>query len=149
MNDREYFLTASLSCQLQAARKELEAFRSGEAIRKLRAEYEKIIRELKLSIKRLEKERDDFSFSRKEITRQWMEVLDDIQKEHEKEIKKLKKTISELLDIVASLKNRNAELNEKRKQALSDYYKTASELEEAHRQGIPTIRVKPWNRTRL
>jgi len=63
-----------------------------------------------------------------------MEVLDDIQKEHEKEIKKLKKTISELLDIVASLKNRNAELDEKRKQALSDYYKTASELEEA--QGL-------------
>ena len=168
-----------------------EAF-PGEAIQKLRAEYEKIIRELKLTIKRLEKERDGFSFSRKEITRQWMEVLDDIQKEHEKEIKKLKKAISELLDIVASLKNRNAELDEKRKQALSDYYKTASELEEAqglilkltaqvnrnyensslpsskcigrkksqttgrkrrknrvHRKGIPTIRVKPWNRTRL
>lgn len=134
MDNREYFLTTSLSYQLQAARKELEAFRSGEAIQKLRAEYEKIIRELKLTIKRLEKERDGFSFSRKEITRQWMEVLDDIQKEHEKEIKKLKKTISELLDIVASLKNRNAELDEKRKQALSDYYKTASELEEA--QGL-------------
>ena len=84
MDNREYFLTTSLSYQLQAARKELEAFRSGEAIQKLRAEYEKIIRELKLTIKRLEKERDDFSFSRKEITRQWMEVLDDIQKEHEK-----------------------------------------------------------------
>ena len=134
MDNREYFLTTSLSYQLQAARKELEAFRSGEAIQKLRAEYEKIIRELKLTIKRLEKERDGFSFSRKEITRQWMEVLDDIQKEHEKEIKKLKKVISELLDIVASLKNRNAELDEKRKQALSDYYKTASELEEA--QGL-------------
>ena len=35
---------------------------------------------------------------------------------------------------MASLKNRNAELVEKRKQALSDYYKTASELEEA--QGL-------------
>ena len=134
MDNREYFLTTSLSYQLQAARKELEAFRSGEAIQKLRAEYEKIIRELKLTIKRLEKERDGFSFSRKEITRQWMEVLDDIQKEHEKEIKKLKKTIAELLDIVASLKNLNSELDEKRKQALSDYYKTASELEEA--QGL-------------
>lgn len=134
MDNREYFLTTSLSYQLQAARKELEAFRSGEAIQKLRAEYEKIIRELKLTIKRLEKERDDFSFSRKEITRQWMEVLDDIQKEHEKEIKKLKKTISELLDIVASLKNRNSELDEKRKKALSDYYETASKLEEA--QGL-------------
>jgi len=48
MDNREYFLITSLSYQLQAARKELEAFRSGEAIQKLRAEYEKIIRELKL-----------------------------------------------------------------------------------------------------
>ena len=134
MNDREYFMTTSLSYQLQAAQKELKAFRSGEVYQKLRADYEKIIRELNLTIKRLEKERDDFSFSRREITRQWMDVLEDIQKEHEKEIKKLKKTIAELLDIVASLKNLNAELDEKRKKALSDYYETASKLEEA--QGL-------------
>ena len=44
MNNREYFLTTSLSYQLQAAQKELEAFRSGEAYRKLRVDYEKIIR---------------------------------------------------------------------------------------------------------
>ena len=134
MNNREYFLATSLSYQLQAARKELEAFRSGEAYLKLRADYEKIIRGLKLTIKRLEKERDGFSFSRREITRQWMDVLEDIQKEHEKEIRKFKKTIAELLDIVASLKNRNTELDEKRKKALSDYYETASKLEEA--QGL-------------
>ena len=42
-------------------------------------------------------------------------MLEDIQKEHEKEVRKLKKAIAELLDIVASLKNRNAELDEKRK----------------------------------
>lgn len=44
-----------------------------------------------------------------------MDVLGDIQKEHEKEVKKLKKTITELLDMVVSLKKRNAELDEKRK----------------------------------
>lgn len=70
MNNREYFLTTSLFYQLQAARKELEAFRSGEAYLKLRADYEKIIRGLKLTIKRLEKERDGFSFSRRKIARQ-------------------------------------------------------------------------------
>ena len=57
-----------------------------------------------------------------------------MQKEHEKETKKLKKTIAELLDIILSLKNRNEELNEKRKKALSDYYETAVKLDEA--QGI-------------
>ena len=136
MNDREYFLTTSLSCQLKAAKRELAAFRSGEAYVKLREEYEKIIRELNLTIKKLQKERDDFSFSRKKITRQWMEVLEDVQKEYEKEIKKLKKTIAELLDITASLTNRNAELDEKRKKALGDYYETAGKLEEA--QGLIT-----------
>ncbi len=45
-------------------------------------------------------------------------MLNDVPKGHEKEIKKLKKTIAELLDIVASLKCRNAEPDEKRKKPL-------------------------------
>ena len=134
MNDREYFMTTSLSYQLKAARRELADFRSGEACRKLREGYEGIIREQDLTIKKLQKERDDFSFSRKEITRQWMEVVEDVQKESEKEVEKLKKTIAELLDIIISLKNRNAELDEKRKKALKDYYEIAAALEEA--QGL-------------
>lgn len=134
MNDREYFLTTSLSYQLKAALKKLADFRSGEIYRKLRTDYERIIRDLNLTIKKLQKERDDLSFSRKEITRQWMDVLEDVEKEYEKEVGKLKKTIAELLDMVVSLKNRNAELDMKRKQALSDYYETAVKLEEA--QGL-------------
>ena len=134
MYDREYFLTTSLSYQLQAARRELADFRSGEIYRKMRADYEGIIRELNLTVKKLQKERDDFSFSRKEITRQWMDVLEDVRKEYEKEVEKLRKTAAALLDMVVSLKNRNAELDEKRKKALSDYYGTAVKLEEA--QGL-------------
>ena len=134
MTSREYFRTTSLSYRLRAAERELASFRSGEAYVKMRADYEKIIRDRDLTIKRLQKERDEFSFSRKEITRQWMEVLEDLQKEQEREVKKLKKVIVELLDMVASLKNRNTELDEKRKKALSDYYEAATKLEEA--QGL-------------
>ena len=54
--------------------------------------------------------------------------MEDIRKEHEKETEKLKKTIAELLDIIVSLKNRNEELDEKRKEALSDYYETRVKL---------------------
>ena len=134
MNDQQYFLTTSLSYQLKAAHRELADFRSGEVYRKLRADYEGIIRELNLTIKKLRRERDEFSFSRKEITRQWTDVLEDVQKEHEKETEKLQKTIAELLDVIVSLKSRNEELDEKRKKALSDYYETAVKLEEA--QGL-------------
>ena len=134
MNDQQYFLTTSLSYQLKAAQRELSAFRSGEAYTRLRAEYESIIRDLNHTIRKLQKERDDLSFSRKEITRQWMDVLEDIQKEHEKEVRRLKKAIAELLDITASLKNLNAELDEKRKKALKDYYEAATKLEDA--QGL-------------
>lgn len=49
-----------------------------------------------------------------------MDVLEDVQKEQEKEVKKLKKTI--------------VELDEKRKKALHGYYETAAKLEDA--QGI-------------
>ncbi len=134
MDDQQYFLTTSLSYQLRAAQRELASFRSGETYVKLREDYEKIIRDQNLTIKKLRQERDDFSFSRKKITRQWMEVFEDVQKQHEKEVKKLKKTIAELLDIVASLKNLNAELDEKRKKALNDYYEAATKLEDA--QGL-------------
>ncbi len=134
MTNREYFRATSLSYRLRAAEQELASFRSGEAYVKMRADYEKVIRDRELTIKRLQKERDEFSFSRKEITRQWMEVLEDLQKEQEREVKKLKKVIVELLDMVASLKNRNTELDEKRKKALSDYYEAATKLEEA--QGL-------------
>ena len=51
-------------------------------------------------------------FLQKKIMKQWMEVLEDVRKEYEKEIEILKKTIAELLDMVASLKNRNCELDE-------------------------------------
>lgn len=134
MNDQQYFLTTSLSYQLRAARQELASFRSGEAYIKLRKDYEAIIRDLNSTIKKLRQERDDFSISRKTITRQWMDVLEDIGKEHEKEVIKLKKVITELLDIIASLKKLNTELDEKRKKVLSDYYETAAKLEDA--QGL-------------
>ena len=45
-----------------------------------------------------------------------------------------KKAIAELLDITASLKKLNAELDGKRKKALKDYYEAATKLEDA--QGI-------------
>ena len=114
MNDQQYLLTTSLSYQLRAARQELSAFRSGEAYQKLRADYETIIRSQNHIIKKLQRERDDLSFSRREITGKWMEVLLDVQKEHEGEARKLKKTITELLDIVAGLEKRNDELDEKK-----------------------------------
>lgn len=91
MNNQQYFQTTSLSCRLKAAQRELDAFRSGEAYVKLHKDYENIIRSMNTEIKKLQHECDAFSFSRKEITRQWMDVLEDVQKEQEKEVKKLKK----------------------------------------------------------
>ncbi len=116
MNDREYFQATSLSYELQDARRELAGFRSGEAYQKLRGDYEGIIREKDLAIKKLQKERDGLSFSHRKITKQWVDVLEDVRKEHEKEEARLKKAIAELLDMVVSLKNRNGELDESKRQ---------------------------------
>ena len=67
MNDHEYFLNTSLSYQLKAARRELADFRSGEIYQKLRRDYESIIRSQKREMEKLRRERDGFSFTRKEI----------------------------------------------------------------------------------
>ena len=134
MNNQEYFLNTSLSYQLQAARRELADFRCGEICQQLRRDYEGIIRSQKQELEKLRRERDEISFTRKGITRQWTEVLDDMAREYEKEVKKLKKTIAELMDIIASLTNRNTELDGQKKELLRKYYETASQLEEA--QGL-------------
>ena len=129
MSGRQELLINSLSCQLKAARRELAALRSGEACARMRREYEAVIREKDRAIEKLRKERDGFSFSRKQITRQWQEVLEDVQAEYE--IQRLKKLMFELLDLITSLESRNRELDEKRKEALNKYYETARRLEEA------------------
>lgn len=131
MNDHEYFLNTSLSYQLKAARRELADFRSGAVYQKMRDDYEDIIRSQKREMEKLRRERDGLSFTRKEIPRQWTEVMDDLVREHEKEVKKLKKTIAELMDIIASLTNRNTELDGQRKELLHKFYETASHLEDA------------------
>ncbi len=131
MNDHEYFLNTSLSYQLKAACRELADFRSGEACQKLRRDYEGIIRSQKREMGKLRRERDGLPFTRKEITRQWTEVMDDMSREHEKEVKKLKKTIAELMDIIASLTNRNTEPDGQKKELLHKFYETASQLEDA------------------
>lgn len=131
MSGRQELLINSLSCQLKATRRVLAALRSGEACARMRREYEAVSREKDRAMENLRKERDGFSFSRKQITRQWQEVLEDVQTEYEKEIQRLKKLMLELLDLFASLENRNRELDEKRKEALHHYYETARMLEEA------------------
>lgn len=116
---------------MKAVRRELADFRSGEAYQKLRRDYGGIIRSQKREMEKLRRERDEFSFTRKGITRQWTQVMDDMGREHEKEVKKLKKTIAELMDIIASLTNQNTELNEQKKELLHQYYETAPQLEGA------------------
>lgn len=71
----------------------------------------KLIQKQNLMVKQLRKERDDFSFSLKEITRQWMDVPEDARKECKKEVEKLKKTVAALLDMIICLKKQNAELD--------------------------------------
>lgn len=55
MNDKHYFLITSLLYRLKAAQQELSAFRSGEVIVKLSADYERIIRSQNTTIKNYRK----------------------------------------------------------------------------------------------
>lgn len=77
--------------------------------------------------------------SERKITRQWTGVMDDMIPEHEKEVKNLKKTVTELMDIIASLTNRNTELEGQKKEFLHKYYEAA----------IPAGNSRPPARWRL
>ena len=130
MSSRQEMMVNTLSCRLKAAQREIAALRSGDASASLRREYEAVVREKDRTIERLRRERDEFSFSRRQITRQWQEVLEDLQAELEKDIRRLEKLVRKLLADTVRLEKRNRELEAKRKELLHRYYETAGRLEE-------------------
>ena len=115
MSSRQEMMVNTLSCRLKAAQREIAALRSGDASASLRREYEAVVREKDRTIERLRRGRDEFSFSRRQITRQWQEVLEDLQAEHEKEIRRLEKLVRKLLADTVRLEKRNRELEAKGK----------------------------------
>lgn len=121
----------SYKCKIKALEAELAAFHSDEAYLSLRKEYEQIISEKDREIERLKKERDSFSFSRRRITENWLDVFAEADKEHQKELKRLKEAILELIDINIALKNKYVELKEKYRQKNQEYYDTAAKLDDA------------------
>ena len=130
MTDLEYYLWGEVS----RLEKENKRLKSGEVMQNLRAEYESELRKKDARIRQLTIERDEYSFSRKEITRRWFEVIEDMEKEHAKEIKNKDKIIAEQQDTICRQEKRYADLEEKYKEALSRYYEKGTELEEA--QGL-------------
>lgn len=104
MTDRHFFDITSMTYELHAPRRKLDTFKSGGAYARLRRNYENIIHSQNQTIAKLRRERDEISFTRKRIANQWQEVLDDMEKEHARETKRLNRLIAELLDIIASLK---------------------------------------------
>lgn len=122
----------SYKCKIKALEADLADFRSGELYLSLRKNYEQIISEKDREIERLKKERDSFSFSRRRITEKWLDVIADVDKEHQKEIKALKDVIMQLIDINITLKNNYDEMSEKYKQKNHEYYDTAAKLDDAN-----------------
>lgn len=73
-------------------------------------------------------------------------MLEDVRKEYERKEEKFKIVIAELLDISPSLMRRNAELGEKWKNTLHDFYEMAAKLEDAQGLIVKFINICPLTR---
>lgn len=94
MNSFEYVST--LQYRLKAQAQQIAEFKSGERYQKLEAEYKAVIRSLERTIKKLEKELADAHSTTVSVRNQWFEVMEDLIKEHEKEIAKKDRIIKAL-----------------------------------------------------
>lgn len=129
MNSNFEFISA-LQYRNKALSREVESFKSGERYIQIQNEYRKTLRQLERRIAQLTYELSKAHSETVTVRKYWSEVMDDLDKEHKKEIE-------DLMREIRLLKERNLEVERQRdmaKDLLREknqmYYTVAAELEE-------------------
>ena len=84
-----YEQMTTLQCRCRCLSKQVEDFRSGEKYRQMEEAYKKLLRFHNKEIKRMEYELSKAHSETVTVRKYWGEVMDDLEKEHRKEICRL------------------------------------------------------------
>lgn len=128
MNQSE--LIWQLKFELHNVKAELESYKNGNAMRKLRVSYNGIIIGLRARIRELEREVAKAQNETISSRKAWSDIFDDLDKEHKKELAEKDREIKALKErVLEALRQRDAALDKARdKQA--EIYRIGTELEE-------------------
>lgn len=90
-------------CRIKALKQQLEELRNGNTMKKLREEYEKLLDERGNTIRALEAQLAQAHAQIIHVREIWMQVLDDLEKEHQKQIdawmREVKRLKQHVLDV--------------------------------------------------
>ena len=111
--------------------KELEAYRLGNKIKKLRHDYEAVAREKDREIQKWKKEAARAYAEAVTIRKYWSEVFDDLEREKKREIQKAVAEAKRMEQRALAAEKKNEELEEKLKEERREKYALGEELEKA------------------
>lgn len=113
----------ALSCQV-------EAFRSGEKYAKLQSEFRKQLALKDREIKSLKLELSKAHSQTVSVRKSWMEIMDDLEKDHKKELERKDKEIAESKKLTLEQGITIDSQKEKLKETITKLYQVMTELEE-------------------
>lgn len=120
----------NLECRLRAASLRIAAFESGDAYISLRESDQKVIRDYQNDIQKLKHDLGEAHKETIHVRNIWLNTLEDMEKEHQKELCSLKKKLEQMENRALAAEA----ARDKAKDALTEmrckYYDTAAELEE-------------------
>lgn len=122
------YVTA-LQYEVKALRARVEAYESGDAFRRQREKYEKMLREKDRTIKRLKKELGDSRRETVTVRNIWMEVFEDLEKEHQAELKKERTNTSFMTKRALKAESERDKWHDKWRDKQQELYAVQTELE--------------------
>ena len=121
-----------LKFKITVREKELEAFRNGNAYKSIRKDYESICKKLNKKISKLEKALADAHSETVTVRKNWSEIFDDIDKEHDAETASFKRQLEESEGRALKAEQKANELKDKLAKERKEKYELGDQLEKAN-----------------
>lgn len=120
----------NLQYKVKALQAQLEAYESGEAYQRQKNAYEKRLREKDRMIEALKKELARSHAETISVRNQWMEVFEDLEKEHQKALREEQRKTARMEKRMIAAQKGEDRWHEKWKQQQAELYAAKTELEE-------------------
>lgn len=121
---------SALQYMNRALTRQVEEFKSGEKYVRMESDYKKLLRFHNQEIKRMKRELAEAHSETITVRRYWSEVMDDLDKEHQAQVKRLLARISQLEKEILELISQRDDARDKLRERTQQYYAVATELEE-------------------
>lgn len=130
MYDSQYEFITTLQYRVKSLQAQLEAFRSGNKYLQMEAEYKSLLRTEESRIHKLEADLSRAHAQTIDVRNKWWETIEDIYKEHQKELAAKDTLIRELEKRALNAERQRDELLDKKRDLLHELYEVKTELED-------------------